>query len=476
MERIYAILSEMSKQELEYLKIKLRNQPKKFELIEIALREESKHKRISDYKIELGYENNIKALYTLKHRLHKDLTNLKSKYLTSEIKQIELRISKLRTKVYSKDNINLSKEIKDLKEHCTRFEIIRGLNEINHVEYLINYPNIKNRKAVEDNIKRIENKEKLLNEAEIEFLRIVSTFGCLFYSSCRIDEDLKQKELAKLRSLYTELQLESTEFYLLVSEVTVSMQLAYNDTATDDVLIALNRIEEIYSRNYVQYRFPCCETSIESLFNKYYLIKEEKDNFLESLATMENNVSNIFNMNIFENTIIYYLFAKTRSAIQLHKPDQIGNYLLSFLETINIPPNNNKIQFYHTQLKAIANLYNQAFNQAQIILEEAYSIKLENTEANSSLLFENQLLQLSITIRQKDYSKAAQQIEIVANARIICPIVESSRNDFIRNVQQYLSTEIKALFDFVEILNEFQRCSFQFQLLDFRTIFIPPRK
>jgi hypothetical protein len=476
MERIYALLNKMSKQELEYLKVNLRNQPKKFELMAIALKEESKHKRISDYKIELGYETNIKALYTLKHRLHKDLTNLKSKYLTSEIKQIELRISKLRTKVYSKDNSNLSKEIKDLKEQCARFEIIRGLNEINHVEYLTNYPNIKKGRAIEENIKLINYKEKLLHEAEIEFLRIASTFGYLFYSSCRIDKDLKQKELEKLRSLNIELQLESTEFYLLVSEVTLSMQLAYNDSATEDVLFAIRKIEEIYSRNYVQYRFPNCEASIESLFNTYYLIKDKKDDFLESLAKMENKISNILNLNIFENTIFYYLFAKTRSVIQLHKPDQIGNYLLSFLETIDVPLYNNKIQFYHTQLKAIANLYNQAFNQAETLLEEAHSIKLENTEANSSLLIENQLLQLSIAIRQKEYSKAAKQIDIVANARIICPIVESGRNDFIRNVQQYLSTEIKALFDFVEILNEFQRCSYQFQLLDFRSIFIPPRK
>jgi hypothetical protein len=452
--------------EFNFLKRQLKDQPRKMHLL-IAVRKSKgnsvDYEALTEY---LGYTKHRNAFYTLKHRLGKDLVDYRLSIGRNEYVKTKERIQGLRSLLYSRDHLLLEREARDLFKRCVQMEIVRGVYEIHFCEYLLFYHDRRKRADISARMAEALEREKSLNECEIEFYRIIFEFQDVFYHGSISDPDYHRDEISLLTSLHQKLDMRVTEFILLSAEMTFDLRLASPSRQNERFSGPINHLFELYMGSHIQFRFPNCSFAIECLFNKFYLITGNTEGFRQSLMRLEAEVDNIVGFKMYEDVLYYFLFARIHVAVSEGKEEDVLQILEKYFPDKSLHQYSERFLYYLNHLFAIALIYTDSLRKAEgrLLKSRRFSKFLE--PHGFWVEIENVLLKLSIHIRKKEDEMATYELNILKRLLKRPGVRKELFSDFMQSTQRHIKAEEKKFAEYKVELNKLKKVTGLLYVLD----------
>jgi len=442
--------------EYQLLVKRFNGQPRKQELL-LAVRQEGSYdvdyNELSD---RLGYGKKKSALYTLKHRLTKDLVDFRLEVSKNEFILTQERIQGLRSLLYSKDHPFLEKETKDLMRKCKQLDIVRGVFEILFCEYLINYHHLKTRKRIKKEMEVAFEREKTFGLCEIEFYRVVFEFQDAFYQAHITPSDYYQEEVKMAAKYHAEVDMRISQFILLSVEMTFDLRLGSSPNEATKLSERIKLLYELYLNSHVQLRFPNCNFAIECLLNKYYLITGNDIEFKQSIKRLDSEVNAIIGYTTYEDVLFYYLFAKIYSMSRTERSTNLRLYLEKTFPDKELARYSQRFNFYINHLRAIALIYEGNLRKAEgrILKARSYTKYLEASAIWIEI--ENALIKLSIHVNLKENDMAIYELGLLKRLSSREGVSKDLFTSFIRFSKKHIQSPIRIFVDYREQLKNLQ--------------------
>jgi hypothetical protein len=460
----------LSEAEYNLLLRRFRDQPRKQELLAAVREEGSYHVDYNELSDRLGYGAKKSALYTLKHRLTKDLVDFRLNAEKNEFILTKERIQSLRSLLYSKDHPILEKETKDLLRKCQQLDVIRGVFEIHFCDYLLNYHHMNTRRRIRQQMEESLEKERIFCLIEIEFYRIVFEFQDLFYQARITPPGIHREELNQAEIYHGDLNMRISEFIVLSVQMTFDLRLAASSDQLSQLSEKIQRLYELYLNSNVQFRFPNCNFAIECLFNKYHLITGNEIEFRQSLKRLDSEVASVIGYKTYEDVLFYYLFAKVYAMSKSDRSTVLRTYLEKTFPDKELPRYSERFNYYLNHLLAISLLCegNVRKSEGRLLKARSYTKYLE--EPAIWIEIENALLKLSIHVSKREDEMAAYELGLLKRLIRREGIQKELFSPFIRYTQKHIQAPIRLYIDYREQLKELQLKTGLLQLVDFDDI------
>lgn len=456
----------LSEQEYQVLMRRFKDQPRKQELLNAVRREGSYAVDYNELSEHLGYGRKKSALYTLKHRLTKDLVDFRLSSGKNEFILTKERIQGLRSLLYSKDHPVLEKETKDLLKKAQQLDVVRGVFEIYFCEYLLNYHHTPTRSRIRQLMEDALERERIFSLLEMEFYRIVFEFQDVFYQA-RITPPEQHREEVRLATEYHgKLDMRISQFILLSVEMTFDLRLATPRERQAKLSERIKLLYELYLNSHVQLRFPNCDFAIECLFNKFYLVTGNEIEFKQSLQRLDAQAPSIIGYKTYEDVLFYYLFAKAHSMTRQDKATSLRAYLEKTFPDREMPRYSERFHYYLNHLMAIALLYEGNTRKAEGRLLKARSFaKFLETPA-IWIEIENALLKLSIHVSKREDDMASYELGVLRRLTRRGGVQKELFSKFLRNTQKHIQSPIRVFMDYREQLRDLKNQTGLMQLID----------
>jgi len=456
----------LSDQEYQTLIRRFKDQPRKQDLLNAIRREGSYTVDYNDLSDRLGYGRKKSALYTLKHRLTKDLVDFRLSTGKNEFILTKERIQGLRSLLYSKDHPVLEKETKDLMRKSQQLEVVRGIFEIHFCEYLLNYHHAPTRNRIRQLMEEDLEKERVFSLCEIEFYRVVFEFQDVFYQARITPSDIHKEEVRLAAEYHEQLKMGISQFILLSVEMTFDLRLAIPREKQLRLSERIHLLYELYLNSHVQLRFPNCSFALECLFNKYYLITGNELEFKQSLLRLDAAAPGIIGYKTYEDVLFYYLFAKVYAMGRNERTQSLRAFLEKTFPEKELPRYSERFNYYLNHLLAIGLLYegNTRKAEGRLLKARSYAKYLETPAIWIEI--ENALLKLSIHVSKKEDEMATYEIGVLRRLIRRNDIKKELFTPFLRYAQKHIQSPIRVFMDFREQLRELKETTGLLQLID----------
>lgn len=363
---------------------------------------------------DLGYQGNVSAFYTLKHRLLEDILEFRLHHGKNAIIQTKERIENLRVLLYSPDHQLLQRELKDLLKKCNQYEIYDGVYEVYFIYHLLNFDNQKQRDTYAKLMAEAKHKAELFNNLELRFYKIILDFQDVFYYPDNQITESNLHQLNEVESLNSKLNSNVSNFFYMSSWMAFNLKRKLSGQSLPvESEEWINYLSNLYLSSTVQFHYPNCEFALECLFNKYYMLVGDEERFSSNLNRLEQFASQIKGQKMYENVLFYFLYAKTYDlVIKRHFP-LITPYLNEFITEALFESSSNRIKFYYLYLQALGHAYEHNFAKSTAKLLRARTYKPYLSDMSNWIMLENSLLTIMTYILQDDFKMMKYEISLI---------------------------------------------------------------
>jgi len=416
MDHLEIAIKSLSPKERTLLLERLKTQKKKSELfnfISKTLNLSYDPREIEVLSKKLGYhKSNLNNLYTLRNRLHNDITDVKMSLIRNRLIKAKEVVHSLRTLIYSKDPVTVIRELKRQEKNAIELELFDELSEIYFCFFLLYRHDI--RKSVQYLKVKAEFDEKRTLHQRLEVLfysKLLDTQDLIY----RFNEQLfseSRVHLAEAEQIYRQLNSLSAEFLYLSGKLT--LHLNSRDTITDPVQVKkdLDRLNDIYHSSFLIYKYPNCTLAIKSLFSRFYFLTGQYELFENINLEVQRRIAEYKDYPMFSCTYFYYVYAS------LHYTLLRGSHDYSWLKLINanyisvlMENMSDQAMVNLLYLKAITSIAEQKPKKAIGELEEARMHFNKLSRIAGWVVEEIILLQVLLQIGIGDFDIVEQQLK-----------------------------------------------------------------
>lgn len=416
MDHLQLAIKSLSPKERALLLDRIKSQKKKHDLFVLLSRADINASETADADIlsrRLGYQkDNINNLYTLRNRLHNDITEVKMSLIRNRLIKTKEVVHSLRSLIYSKDPLTVLRELKRQEKNAIELELYDELSEVYFCFFLIYRHNIKKSEHYLKVKKDFDRKRVLHEELEVLFYsKLLDTQDLIYRFNPKIyAQSLEQLE--KAREIYQELGSLSAEFLYLSAKLT--LHLNTRKTIEDPKVVKrdLDRLNHIYNNTFLIYKYPNCDVATKSLFSRYFLLMGHYNEFQALNLDVQNRVAEFKDYPMFACTYFYYVYSSLHYATLSGKTNNSWFTLINqgYME-MSMESMSDQAKVNLLYLKALASIFGSKLKKAIGELEEARMYFNRLSDIASWIIEEVILLQVLLQIRVGDFDQVEQQLK-----------------------------------------------------------------
>lgn len=416
MDILLSIVKSLSPEEVTLLGKKFSKFPVKDKLVNTIIKKQSCDLEQLIYLMD--YEENRQAFYTLKHRVVEDIIDLKLQIKKNKVVDVREKIEKLRLLLYSQNPDLFIKFLDKVRKQAEDLELVKGMREIYFCYWLTGYCEFKKRNEFEQKIDIYEKKEVFQYRLERLFYLTVFESPDLFYYSPQWKIDSVTSIIKEMGELHNRINTKVSEFLYLSAKVSFEINCVNGTgTVTDSLEEDVNNLLSIYIHHSIPYFYPDCKFAIQTLMNKFYYLKGNKEAFKNSLLQLKNDVKSIKGYMTYENVYFYFLFIYSYHLKSNKQYTEIAPFLEKHLDEELLSKCSNRYKYYFNYLKAVASFYRKDFSDAHAYLLNARNYRTYIDKSGNWICMENSAL--TVLIQLINDAKAQFDYEVSLYRRLM---------------------------------------------------------
>lgn len=395
------------KQKLLLLK-RIRSQPLKLKLFNYVVEnDETDNESLNSF---LGQGKNFSSLYTLKNRLLDDIIAVKQEFITHEVVKVKEQVQHLTLLLASGENEILQRELKKLERSALRYELTTELTTIYYCYYLIS-----DAKKRDKYLKQLENLNKKTEVAfeldKLFYTRILHAQELFYFSNKRLLDELRTIR-EKVNYYHSQLQSQTSRFYLLFTDVVLS--LSGNELFTEQAAQAfkqLQQLSKLYLYSFLKRTMPMGQMAIDCLYLRFYYLTNNNTQFNILQRGLYPDIMKLQKHYLFDCCFTVFAMHIVYDSAKQGKAHSIIAQLSKIIkeESITQLPNNYNAHAYY--LLALKEYHLENYAGCSSLLIKGRSCPIN--PASAWILFEITLLSLLTMLHRHEYLYIEHEINLL---------------------------------------------------------------